>query len=552
MKALGIVSKFLVVLGISAVVLVGCNGDDGGNGVIQATVPPEAQAPIYSPTPTITPSHTPTLTATPTLTPTFTPTLTPTLTPTSTYTATFTPTFTPTVTPSPTPPLVTLTPVSNANAPDSGSFRPAEFSDPFGWTCEEFPCERDINGFLRRIQVPEGYVLSHLGQFPGQPMQIAYGPDGRLYGTVLVDGTRNGAVFVLDDDGSTKQYSDLLISPIGLAFQPGSSVLYVSARTTPETGGSLWRVLDDGRTELVLDDLPCCFTVIDNQPNGMVFGPDGYLYLGVGALTDHAEPENPRTQQYADLHPQEAAVLRIQPHTGVVEVYARGIRNPYDLTFDSSGQFYATDNGVLQGPGDRLVKVDAGGHYGWPYWRLRGCEDCPLTDGTVEVSGDFVRFPDYTLPRGIVAYTGSQFPKDMFDSLFVALWHNTANAQRIVRIDPAAVPTDPEQLNDYQPEPFVTGLIRPVDVVVAPDGSLVVADFIYGHVWQVRYDPEAAAATPIPIPTQVPTESPTDPATETATVTVPPATEVPASDVPVTATATNNAPPLFVTSTPAQ
>jgi len=29
-------------------------------------------------------------------------------------------------------------------------------------------------------------------------------------------------------------------------------------------------------------------------------------------------------------------------------------------------------------------------------------------------------------------------------------------------------------------------------VVVAPDGSLVIADFIYGHVWRVSYAPVGA------------------------------------------------------------
>ena len=54
--------------------------------------------------------------------------------------------------------------------------------------------------------------------------------------------------------------------------------------------------------------------------------------------------------------------------------------------------------------------------------------------------------------------------------------------QRVIRIDPRRVGDD-----DYAPEAFVTGLIRPVDVAVAPDGSLVVADSVYGHVWRVVY-----------------------------------------------------------------
>jgi glucose/arabinose dehydrogenase len=41
----------------------------------------------------------------------------------------------------------------------------------------------------------------------------------------------------------------------------------------------------------------------------------------------------------------------------------------------------------------------------------------------------------------------------------------------------------------YAPAPFVTGLIRPIDLAIAPDGSLAIADYINGHVWRVRYAP---------------------------------------------------------------
>jgi len=130
------------------------------------------------------------------------------------------------------------------------------------------------------------------------------------------------------------------------------------------------------------------------------------------------------------------------------------------------------------------VAPAAGLHFGWPYWRWRGCDACPPTDGTIQQSPDLTRFPDFSLPRGIVAYTGSQFPANLFGSLFVALWNNTFDGQAIVRVDP----TDWRlQRDDYRAEPFVTGLIRPIDVTQDPSGALVVADYVYGWVWRVRY-----------------------------------------------------------------
>ena len=93
---------------------------------------------------------------------------------------------------------------------------------------------------------------------------------------------------------------------------------------------------------------------------------------------------------------------------------------------------------------------------------------------------DFVLLPESARPRGLAVYQAEQFPPEYFDNLFVALWNGVPGAQRVLRV---------RVLDSGQPQvsTFVSGLIRPSDVVVDPDGALVVADYIYGHVWRVRY-----------------------------------------------------------------
>lgn len=479
------------------IILSACGGSQSTTVVTIPATQIGAGAPVYTATPSFTPSHTPTATFTltptdtATVTATFTHTPTATLTPTATNTSTATATQTPSQTA--TTALLPPTAVRLGDAPLAVDILPAELSETSEWSCGDFPCENDIEGFLQRIRVPQGFAVSHVGQFGGQVMQMAYGNDGRLYATVLEDGTRKGAVYVMNADGTSERFSETIISPNGLAFQPGTDVLYVSGRATLESGGALYRVDSDGRTIIVIDDLPCCYQVIRNQPNGVMFGSDGLLYMGIGAITDHAESPRPANQPYADILPEEAAILRINPHTGERETYASGLHNPFDIAFSSTGRLFATDMGLVTGEGDRVLEIIPGAHYGWAYYRTRGCADCPPRPGTLETAPDLVRLENYSLPAGLTAYTGNQFPENMQDTLFVALWNGTDYAQRIVWIDP----DDPRLGSDeFVVQPFVTGLIRPTDVIVGQDGSLLVADFIYGHVWRVTYTGEGAFALP--------------------------------------------------------
>lgn len=480
---------FIVSLGIIISLLLSACGSN--EPVARVTIPATqigAGAPVYTATASLTPSHTPTSTTTftPTNTATITPTYTNTPTATLTPTATFTPSNTPTQTPSPTATteLFTPTPITFQNVPPVREIAQADFSAISGWSCGDFPCEDDIEGFLQRIRFPDGFEVSHVGNFSGQVMQIAYGMDGRLYATVLEDGTRHGAVYVMEANGEVSRYSETIISPNGLAFQLGTNVLYVSGRTTTEAGGALYRVDSNGDTTIVIDDLPCCYQTIRNQPNGIIFGSDGLLYMGIGAITDHAESSNPARQAFADILPDEAAILRINPHTGDIETYAEGLHNPYDLSFTSDDRLFASDMSLVTGEGDRILEVEESAHYGWPYYRTRGCAECPPRPASLDVSADLLRLPNYSLPHGIVAYTGNQFPENMQNTLFVALWNGTENAQRIIWID---LKDSTLSSDDYQPQAFVTGLIRPSDVIIAPDGSLIISDFIYGHIWRVAY-----------------------------------------------------------------
>jgi hypothetical protein len=171
-----------------------------------------------------------------------------------------------------------------------------------------------------------------------------------------------------------------------------------------------------------------------NHNGGMIaFGPDGFLYIGMGDGGSANDPDN-RAQDVNDLL---GKILRIDvngpppyssPATnpfvgreGRDEIFALGFRNPWRFSFDRlTGQLYAGDVGQFEREEIDLVTV--GGNYGW---RLRegtlctglgpgDCEDPglvpPLLDyahagGRCSVTGGYVyRGNQDTLPQGTYVF----------------------------------------------------------------------------------------------------------------------------------------------------
>ena len=361
---------------------------------------------------------------------------------------------------SPSPPPTLPPPVPDATP------MPVVESD---WHCDDGtrPCPDEHDAWARRISVPAGFRVSFIGTLPNgwTPTSIAYGPDGRLYAAAIprdFDLPPVGGVWVFDGD-RPREYAREILLPAGIAFRPGSLDLYVSHRASNTEGQISVIPPGGGQPQALVRGLPCCYSAREHQPNGLAFGPDGMLYLAIGARSDHGE---------SPMDPLEAGVLQIAPDGLSIQKYADGMRNPYDLAFDSRGQLWATDNGADFGPPEELNRVAPGGHYGFPYYE--NCDICwPKPDG-LETLPPYVEFPPHSTPVGLTAYIGTQFPANYFDNLFVALW-NPGVWSGIMRV------------HDGRAEPFAIGFISPIDVVVAPDGALVVAEFWFGHIYRIEW-----------------------------------------------------------------
>ncbi len=348
---------------------------------------------------------------------------------------------------------------------------------------DRFPCNDDIAAWEARLRVPEGFKGEYFAwmkneenvERPFQPTTLTFGPDGLLYVAV-----REGSIYTINPEGEVTLFAEGFTVPTGIAFQPGTNRLYVASRVkdTNVDGESQIAYIENGKIVPIITDLPCCYIGM-HAANGIAFGPDGYGYVGVGGRADHGEVLDGTNSQDV-LEPYEAAILRFSPDGSEVEVYARGTRNPYDITWSADGQLYATDNGR---DGDQSIKEDVnealhaivpGGEHGYPYYECPTCFGIP--EG-IEIIPPVLEFYPHTVPGGIVTYLEDEFP-GYYNSMFTVLWSAFPEAERVLLIPPGA--------ESYST--FATGFSSPLDITTGPDGALYIADFFTGIIFRISYE----------------------------------------------------------------
>ena len=337
---------------------------------------------------------------------------------------------------------------------------------------------------LDRLRLPPGFAIDFYASDVPNARAMALGDSG-----VLFVGSRDaGKVYALvdgDGDGRADEtfvIDDRLSAPIGVAFRDGA--LYVAA---------ISRILRYDAIESRLDDPPEPTVVTDSLPSDrwhggkyLAFGPDGKLYVPVGAPCNVCERPDPYS-----------AILRLDPDTGRREVFARGVRNSVGFDFHpETGELWFTDNGRDylgdDAPPCELNRAPAAGlHFGFPYCHAgtiadpeyRG-RDCGEFTPPAQALGPHVA------PLGMKFYDGASFPEDYRGDIFIAE-HGSWNRSRKIGYRVARVRLDAAG-NAVEYLPFVSGWLqgernwgRPADVLVMPDGALLVSDDDLGAIYRV-------------------------------------------------------------------
>ena len=223
--------------------------------------------------------------------------------------------------------------------------------------------------------------------------------------------------------------------------------------------------------------------------------PDGSrLYVGIGSNSNAME-------RGPEAETNRAAILEVDPRSGLFKVFASGLRNPNGLTFyPGTDTLWAVINERDElGPNlvpDYMTSIRPGAFYGWPYSYYGQHVDPRVRPQRQDLVARALR-PDYALgshvaPLGLAFYTGASFPAAFFGGAFVGE-HGSWNRSDPHGYKVAFIPFDNGRPTGI-PQDFVSGFLkdgkargRPVGVTVDRTGALLIADDVGNTVWRVSY-----------------------------------------------------------------
>lgn len=257
----------------------------------------------------------------------------------------------------------------------------------------------------------------------------------------------------------------------------------------------------------------------DHAVNGLEFGDNGELYIQVAGSTNSGVPGPLSSTKLLKDNVLSGATLvahikrsgftgrlrydalddgNLLPDSGV-EIFAYGLRNSYSLTLHSNGKLYGTDNGPDRNFGsrstsctseipsieedDKILLLQKDRYYGFPN-RKRGRTDprqCVWHSVRAVDQGYNYTAPLAVSPssiNGIIEFQTNHFGGQLRHNLIVAKYKKELYR---VLLSPDGNSVPPQS----NPPIPLTGE-NSLDVTQAPDGTLVVAQYLVGSVAYYR------------------------------------------------------------------
>ena len=340
---------------------------------------------------------------------------------------------------------------------------------------------------LSQIALPAGFEISLYASNVPNARSLALTPGG-----VLFVGTRTaGNLYAIIDSNQDYRADEVFTlqrgmqAPNGVAVRDGA--LYVS---------EIQRLLRYDEVEANLPDLPEPVIITDQFPPERAhswkfirFGPDGKLYVPIGAPCNVCPTDGTPF----------GVISSMNPDGTDWQVFARGVRNSVGFDWHpDTGELWFTDNGRDQMgddlPPDELNHApEAELHFGFPY-----CHGGSVPDpeyGQQRACSEFtppaMPLGPHVAALGMRFYTGDMFPETYRNQIFIAE-HGSWNRSTPIGYRVTLVRLENNQAVSY--EVFAEGWLqgdqawgRPVDLLVMPDGSLLVSDDFNNAIYRISY-----------------------------------------------------------------
>jgi quinoprotein glucose dehydrogenase len=242
--------------------------------------------------------------------------------------------------------------------------------------------------------------------------------------------------------------------------------------------------------------------------SGATVGPDGRIYWGVGDVGFNGTDKEGNHWNY----PNRGVIVRSNPDGSDFEVFAMGVRNTHEFVFDEYNNLISVDNdGDHKGESERLVYLvngsDTGWRINWQFGKYRDPDNntykvwmdeklyTPRHEGQAAyITPCIINYVNG--PTGMVYNPGTALSPKWKNTFFVVefVGNPAKSGIHAFKLKPSGATFELQQTEK------ILGGILPTGLDWAPDGSLMVADWIngwgtknYGRVWKLD-DQQGAAS----------------------------------------------------------
>jgi len=226
--------------------------------------------------------------------------------------------------------------------------------------------------------------------------------------------------------------------------------------------------------------------------SGLTTGPDGRVYWSIGDMGFSITDQDGKEWHY----PNQGAILRSEPDGSNFEVYARGLRNTHEFTFDKYGNLITVDNdGDHAGEFERVVYLVNGSDSGWRInWQFGKYTDPKNNQYKVWMDEDYYKphwddqaahvLPPlaefYAGPAGMTYNPGTALNDNWKDHFFVMSFRGSRENSPIYAF---TLKENGASFEMDTVEETLRGILA-VGLDFGPDGALYMTDWIQG--WSIN------------------------------------------------------------------